>query len=78
MKSTGIVRKIDPLGRLVLPKELRKVMHLEEGTPMEFYTDGNKIVISKHSPNCIFCGGEGTKMLNRMAVCKDCISKLND
>ena len=77
MKSLGIVRKIDNLGRVVLPKELRKVMNLEEGTPMEFFTTGNQIVISKYSPNCVFCSGEGTKTLNRLSVCDECIKKLN-
>ncbi|RHW31114.1 AbrB/MazE/SpoVT family DNA-binding domain-containing protein [Lysinibacillus yapensis] len=48
MKSTGIVRKVDPLGRVVLPKELRGVLGIEEGTPLEIYMDGDKVILQKY------------------------------
>lgn len=51
MKSTGIVRRIDDLGRVVLPKELRRSMELPEGTPMEIYVDGDRIVLRKYQPD---------------------------
>ena len=51
MKSTGIVRKLDHLGRVVLPKELRRTMDLPEGTPMEIYIDGSRIVLRKYQPS---------------------------
>ncbi len=51
MKSTGIVRRIDSLGRIVLPKELRRVLHLPEGTPMEISVDGSKIILHKYQPD---------------------------
>ena len=51
MKSTGIVRKLDHLGRIVLPKELRRTLDLPEGTPMEIYIDGNRIVLRKYQPS---------------------------
>ena len=51
MKSTGIVRKLDHLGRIVLPKELRRTLDLPEGTPMEIYIDGSRIVLRKYQPS---------------------------
>ena len=53
MKELGIVRKIDGLGRLVIPKEIRKVLHIDIGTPIEFYVDGNGIMLKKHEPDNI-------------------------
>ena len=56
MKSTGIVRKIDQLGRIVLPKELRKVQGIEENkTVMEIFTEEEQIILRKYEPACIFC-----------------------
>jgi len=55
MKSTGIVRKIDPLGRIVLPKELRKTLGINEKDPLEIFVDGESIILSKYEPACIFC-----------------------
>lgn len=77
MKSIGIVRKVDQLGRVTLPKEMRDVMNIEEGTPMEIYTEGNNIIISKYSRSCVFCGGQRSKTLNEISVCDKCINKLN-
>ena len=58
MKSTGIVRGIDALGRIVLPKELRTSMHLDTDTKLEIFVDGDAIVLKKHRPagSCDFCG----------------------
>ncbi|WP_346880595.1 AbrB/MazE/SpoVT family DNA-binding domain-containing protein [Clostridium sp. UBA3061] len=77
MKSTGIVRKIDPLGRIVLPKELRNIFDIQEGTPMEVYTDGDSIVLKKHQIKCALCGNEenledyiGTK------ICEACLEDI--
>ena len=50
MKATGIVRKVDDLGRIILPKEIRKGMHIREGEPMEIYVDDGKIILEKHRP----------------------------
>lgn len=50
MKETGIVRRIDRLGRVVLPAEMRSVMGMREGTPVELYVDGNGIVLKKYRP----------------------------
>ena len=51
MKSTGIVRRIDELGRVVIPKELRRTLDLNEGDPMEFYVDGDKVILRKYEPS---------------------------
>ena len=56
MKSTGIVRNIDELGRIVLPKELRKVLDMEQGTPLEIFRNGNQIILQKYNHACILCG----------------------
>ena len=55
MKSTGIVRRIDELGRIVLPAELRRTLNIGERETMEIFVDGSSIVLKKYSPTCIFC-----------------------
>ena len=57
MKSTGIVRKVDDLGRVVLPIELRRTLDINERDSIEIFVDGNQIVLKKYSPSCIFCPG---------------------
>ena len=56
MKSTGIVRKVDELGRIVLPIELRRTMNIYVKDALEIYVDGDQIVLKKYEPSCIFCG----------------------
>ena len=56
MKSTGIVRKVDELGRIVLPIELRRTMNIDVKDALEIYDDGDQIVLKKYEPSCIFCG----------------------
>jgi len=56
MKSTGIVRRMDDLGRVVIPIELRRTLDIAEKDPLEIYVDGNKIILKKYEPACIFCG----------------------
>ena len=58
MKSTGIVRKVDELGRIVLPIELRRNLDIEVRDALEIYMDGDRIVLQKYQPACIFCGAE--------------------
>lgn len=77
MKSTGIVRKVDDLGRIVLPKELRKILDIEERDPLEIYVDSNTIVLQKYEPSCIFCGSvEQIAAYMGRTICADCASKL--
>ncbi len=56
MKSVGIVRKIDDLGRIVLPIELRRVLNLDKDASLEIYVDEESIILKKYQPACIFCG----------------------
>ena len=56
MKSTGIVRKVDELGRVVLPIELRRTLDIAEKDALEIYVDSDRIVLRKYEPACIFCG----------------------
>ena len=56
MKSTGIGRKVDELGRIVLPIELRRTMNIEVKDAVEIYVDGDQIGLKKYEPSCIFCG----------------------
>ena len=77
MKSIGIVRKIDNLGRLCLPVEIRRVLGLKLNSPMEFYMDGENIVIRKYEPSCVFCRNEAnTVKLGDKLICTECLNSL--
>ena len=56
MKSTGIVRKLDELGRITLPKELRRTLSIDERDPMEIYIEEDRIILRKYEPTDIFTG----------------------
>ena len=73
MKSTGIVREIDALGRIVLPMSIRKVYNLRERDGVEIFTDGDMIILKKYAPFCIFCGEqEGLIKFKDKNICKKC------
>lgn len=74
MKSTGIVRRIDLLGRVVLPKELRDVLDIPVKTPLEIYVEGDSIILKKYTPDCLLCG-EGDNLVNFKGknICKGCL-----
>ena len=77
MKSVGIVRKVDELGRIVLPMELRKSFNINEGDPMEIYIDGSSIMLKKYEPSCIFCGEtRDIKVYKGKNICSDCMNDL--
>ena len=78
MKSTGIVRAVDELGRIVLPKELRQSMDLDgKGASVEIFTDGDKIVLKKYQPSCIFCGNaDNVVFFGGKRVCRACIDQI--
>ena len=79
MKSTGIVRKIDELGRLVLPIELRRTLEISDGDSLEMFVEDNTIILKKYQPACIFCGStEGTINFNGRLICKSCIDKMHE
>ncbi len=78
MKSTGIIRRVDELGRVVIPMEIRNQFNIVEKDPVEIYVDGPCIVLKKYEPNCIFCGN--TKNLieyKNKLVCDKCANLLN-
>lgn len=77
MKSTGIVRRVDGLGRIVLPMELRNLLNIGPRDSLEIYMDGSSIILKKYEPQCVFCDNAGDMVLfNGKNVCKDCIKKL--
>lgn len=78
MKSTGIVLKIDELGRIVLPKEMRNIMKIEENSPLEIWVDGDKIVLRKYSPGCSFCDSVSyVSDYQGKRFCQQCLDKIN-
>ena len=77
MKSTGIVRNIDELGRIVVPKELRKKLGIGANDPVEISSEGDKIILTKYSPVCHFCGNvDGITEFKDKSICKKCISEI--
>ena len=78
MKTTGMVRNLDKLGRLVIPKETRKVFDINEGDPIEIFTDGDKIILKKYNPGCHCCGNVGDlKEVMGLKICNDCLKELS-
>lgn len=79
MKSTGIIRKVDDLGRIVLPKELRKVLDIEDRDSLEIFVDGRFIMLQKYELSCIFCGNaDGIEHWKGKSVCEKCIREIKD
>lgn len=78
MQSIGIVRKIDELGRIVIPKEVRKKLEILEQDNMEIFTDTNCIILKKYEPYCTFCGSD-EKLLsyNNNLICCNCIKRID-
>lgn len=77
MKSTGIVRKVDELGRIVLPIELRRTLDIAEKDSLEIYVDDNKIVLKKYEPSCVFCGSSKDVIIFKgKNICHNCLNEL--
>lgn len=73
MKSTGIVRKVDELGRVVIPIELRRTLGIDEKDALEIYVDQEKIILKKYEPACVFCGSaDHVQHFRSKLVCKEC------
>ena len=78
MKSTGIVRKVDELGRIVLPIELRRTLDIAERDALEIYVDGTSIILRKHESSCVFCGsGKDVTEFKDKNICTACLSELS-
>ena len=77
MKSTGIVRKVDELGRIVLTIELRRTMDIAEKDAIEIYVDGASIILRKYEPTCIFCG-DAKNVINYRGknICPNCLKEM--
>lgn len=77
VKATGIVRKIDELGRIVIPIELRRTLDIDVKDPIEIYVDGDSILLRKYEPTCIFCGdGKDVVRVRNKNVCKKCLKEI--
>lgn len=79
MKATGIIRKVDELGRIVIPIELRNKLNIAIKDPIEIFVEGSSIILKKYEPNCIFCGNSKdlTSYKDKL-VCSKCLTKLSD
>jgi transcriptional pleiotropic regulator of transition state genes len=77
MKSTGIVRRIDDLGRIVVPMELRRTLGIGDRDALEVYVEGSAIVLKKYEPACLFCG-DARDVINYRGhnICKQCLEAM--
>ena len=76
MKSVGIVRRVDSLGRIVLPVELRDLLEISKDTPLEMFVDGRSICLEKFTPKCVFCGEKASHVHAAQDICDNCLSDL--
>ena len=77
MKATGIVRPVDPLGRVVIPVELRRTLGIKTDDSLEVFVDGDYIMLKKYEPACIFCGNaKDVVSVHGKKVCKDCLAEM--
>lgn len=77
MKATGIVRKVDELGRITLPIELRRTLNIDIKDPVEIFIEGEQIVLKKYEPSCIFCGNtKDVVNYKGKNICKSCLKEL--
>ena len=78
MKSTGIIRKVDELGRIVLPIELRRVLDIAEREKLEIYMENDRIILQKFEPSCIFCqSSQGLVAYKGKNVCQTCVRSMS-
>lgn len=79
MKSTGIVRKVDELGRIVIPIEIRTQLNIVEKDPIEIYVDGSSIILKKFERTCLFCGNSSKLAVYKdKLICEKCLNNLKD
>ena len=77
MKTTGIVRRVDELGRVVLPSEMRQTLDIQVKDPLEIFLENDRIVLRKYRPSCIFCNNdEKVVFFKDKRICTDCLSKI--
>ena len=79
MKSTGVVRKVDELGRIVVPIELRRTLDIAVKDTLEIFVEGDQIVLKKSHPACIFCENiDDVVSYKGKMICKDCLRELKN
>lgn len=79
LKSTGIVRQVDELGRITLPIELRRTLEINEKDSLEIFVEGNTIVLKKYEPSCMFCGNARNVISYKdRNICADCLEELKN
>lgn len=79
MKSTGIVRKVDELGRIVIPIELRNKLNIAIKDPIEIFVDGSSIILKKYEPNCVFCGNNrNLHCYKDKLICDKCSKRISE
>ncbi|MHB8511747.1 MAG: AbrB/MazE/SpoVT family DNA-binding domain-containing protein [Actinomycetota bacterium] len=77
MRATGVSRKVDDLGRVVLPAELRKSFDIREGDHVDISVDEDRIILSKRRNSCTFCGqSNGLRAFREHNVCASCLTEL--
>jgi len=78
MHDTGIVRRVDDLGRIVIPMELRRTLGIKVKDPMAIFVEGDRIILTKHKDACAICGASGTEIVDVKGrpVCVDCVSAI--
>lgn len=77
MKTTGIIRKVDELGRIVLPIEIRRTLDIAERDELEIYMDGDQIILQKFQPSCVFCASARSLIsYEGKNICLDCVRKI--
>lgn len=76
LKATGIVRKVDELGRIVLPVELRRTLGIEDKDALEIYATADSIVLKKYERGCMFCGTMNPQVFKGKLVCKSCMQEM--
>lgn len=79
MKSTGVVRRVDELGRIVIPIELRRTLDIAEKDALEIYVDGEQIILKKYQPACIFCSNaRDVTNYKGKNICNSCLKEMKD
>lgn len=77
MKATGIIRRVDEVGRIVLPIELRSVLGIDNRESVEIFTEDDKIILKKYQPSCVFCGESNDVITYKgKSVCPACIAEI--
>ena len=79
MKTSGIIRRIDDLGRIVVPKSMCKVLQIKANDELDITMEGERIILQKHRNGCVFCGGaERILVFNGRKICAACVEKLKE